>query len=181
MSQSEPVITLDSRDKLAKSFSAFQNDRPYPRFGRLSEAPGMIMTNAAGCIASTPRDMGLYVQMIANHGKGAEKHIALRRELRAFLASSHQSRRVWSHCLLRLRNRRGYAGRSHHLAPHRRHGLFRFSAMHVDIDQGVGAFASINAMQGYRPQPVVQYAIQLMRAKQGKHRCSIRAAAAGSA
>jgi hypothetical protein len=42
------------------------------------------------------------------------------------------------------------------------------SAMHVDIDEGVGAFASINAMQGYRPNPVAQYAIQLMRAQREK-------------
>ena len=33
------------------------------------------------------------------------------------------------------------------------------------MDEGVGGFASINAMQGYRPNPVVQYAIQLMRAQ----------------
>jgi D-alanyl-D-alanine carboxypeptidase len=32
----------------------------------------------------------------------------------------------------------------------------------------VGAFASINAMQGYRPNPVAQYAIQLMRAHREK-------------
>jgi len=38
----------------------------------------------------------------------------------------------------------------------------------VDIDEGVGAFASINAMQGYRPNPVAQYAIQLMRAQREK-------------
>ena len=37
------------------------------------------------------------------------------------------------------------------------------SAILVDIDEGVGAFASINAMQDYRPTPVVQYAAQLMR------------------
>ena len=36
--------------------------------------------------------------------------------------------------------------------------------MLVDIDEGVGGFASVNAQQGYRPNPVVRYAIQLMRA-----------------
>jgi hypothetical protein len=35
----------------------------------------------------------------------------------------------------------------------------------VDIDDGVCGFASVNAQQGYRPNPVVRYAIQLMRAK----------------
>ncbi len=52
----------------------------------------------------------------------------------------------------------------HHIVRHTG-GMVSFaSAMHVDLDAKVGAFASINAMQGYRPNPVAQYAIQLMRA-----------------
>jgi hypothetical protein len=39
------------------------------------------------------------------------------------------------------------------------------SSIHVDLDAGVAAFASINAMQGYRPTAVTQYAVQLLRAK----------------
>jgi hypothetical protein len=40
------------------------------------------------------------------------------------------------------------------------------SSIHVDLDGGVAAFASINAMQGYRPTAVTEYAIQLLRAQQ---------------
>ena len=39
------------------------------------------------------------------------------------------------------------------------------SSIHVDLDGGVAAFASINAMQGYRPTPITQYAVQLLRAE----------------
>jgi D-alanyl-D-alanine carboxypeptidase len=39
------------------------------------------------------------------------------------------------------------------------------SSIHVDLDGGVAAFASINAMQGYRPTLVTQYAVQLLRAE----------------
>jgi len=39
------------------------------------------------------------------------------------------------------------------------------SSLMVDIDEGVGGFASVNAQQNYRPNPVVKYAIQLMRAQ----------------
>jgi hypothetical protein len=39
------------------------------------------------------------------------------------------------------------------------------SAMQVDITAGVGGFASVNAQQGYRPNAVVKYALQLMRAR----------------
>jgi hypothetical protein len=42
------------------------------------------------------------------------------------------------------------------------------SAMWADLDGRVAAFASINAMQGYRPNPVAKYAIQLMRAEAEK-------------
>jgi hypothetical protein len=39
------------------------------------------------------------------------------------------------------------------------------SSIHVDLDGGVAAFASINAMQGYRPTAVTQYAVRLLRAQ----------------
>jgi len=45
-------------------------------------------------------------------------------------------------------------------------GMISFaSSIHVDLDGGVAAFASINAMQGYRPTPVTQFAVQLMNGK----------------
>ena len=70
MTQSEPAITLDVRARMAKNYCALQNDRPYLRYGRLCEAPAVILTAGSGCIASTPRDMGLYIQMLANRGQG---------------------------------------------------------------------------------------------------------------
>ena len=70
MTQTEPVITLDSRDRLVKSYSAFQNDRPDSSSMRLAEAPALIETKGDGCVASTARDMGAYIRMIANGGAG---------------------------------------------------------------------------------------------------------------
>src|SRR5215475_7929466 len=55
MTATEPVITFDQRDRTAKNYFAFQSDRPFTRFARLSEAPAIVATSAAGCIASTPR------------------------------------------------------------------------------------------------------------------------------
>src|SRR5262249_14734763 len=70
MTATEPVITLDMRERLVKSYSPFQADRPLPRDGRLCEAAGIVVTGGAGCVASTPGDMGKYVRMIANKGVG---------------------------------------------------------------------------------------------------------------
>jgi D-alanyl-D-alanine carboxypeptidase len=45
-------------------------------------------------------------------------------------------------------------------------GMVAFaSSIHVDLDGGVAAFASINAMQGYRPTAVTEYAVRLARAQ----------------
>ena len=45
-------------------------------------------------------------------------------------------------------------------------GMISFaSALHADLDSGGGAFASLNVQLGYRPNPVTQFAVQLMRAQ----------------
>jgi CubicO group peptidase (beta-lactamase class C family) len=167
MSNTEPVITLDQRERTAKNYYAFHNDRPFPRFGRLSEAPAIVMTDAAGCIASTPHDMGLYVQMLARHGEGPKSRL-LSEESFGLFSQGHIKAEEFGPTASY-----GYGIAADTLDGHRivRHtgGMISFaSALQVDIDEGVGAFASINAMQGYRPNPVAEYSIKLMRAHRAK-------------
>jgi len=167
MTQTEPVITLDSRDRTAKNYAAFYSDRAFPRFGRLCEAPAIISSDGAGCIASTPHDMGLYVQMIARHGEGPKSRL-LSEESFGLFSKPHIKAEEFGPTASY-----GYGVAVDTLDGHKilRHtgGMISFaSAMHVDIDEGVGAFASINAMQGYRPNPVAQFAIQLIRALREK-------------
>src|SRR5262249_39351172 len=164
MNDSEPVINFDQRERTARNYYAFQGDRPLPRFGRLAEAPQIVSSNSAGCIAATPHDMGLYVQMIARHGEGP-KNRALSEKSFGLFSNPHIKAEEFGPTASY-----GYGIAVDTLGGHKilRHtgGMISFaSAMHVDIDQGVGAFASINAMQGYRPNPVAQFAIQLMRAQ----------------
>lgn len=167
MSGSEPVITLDQRERTAKNYFAFQNDRPFPRFGRLSEAPAIVFTEASGCIAAPARDMGLYVQMLARHGEGPKGRVL-----------SEESFGLFSHPHVKAEEfgptaSYGYGIAVDALEGHTilRHtgGMISFaSALQVDIEEGVGAFASINAMQGYRPNPVCEFAIRLMRAHRAR-------------
>lgn len=168
MTDSAPVISFDVRERIAKSWWAYKGDRPYARNGALVEAPQIVMTDASGCIASTPKDMGLYVQMIANGGRGPKGRIV-----------SEESWAMFSKPWVKAEEfgptaSYGYGIAVDKLDDHKilRHtgGMVSFaSAMQVNLDEGVGVFASINAMQGYRPNPVAQYAIQLMRAvREGK-------------
>ena len=164
MTQSEPVISIDIRDRLAGNYSSYQNDRPYPRFGRLCEAPGIIISDADGCIASTPRDMGLYIQMIANHGKGPQS-VLLSDESFALFSEPYIPAEEFGPTASYGYGIAVDAFEGHKILRHTG-GMVSFaSAIQIDTDQGVGAFASINAMQGYRPTPVVQFAVQLMRAE----------------
>ena len=163
MDRSAPVITLDIRERLARNYAPFQNDRPYARHGRLCEAPALIITSGAGCVASTAADMGAYVRMIASHGKtGAGRLVS--EEGFGLFSRAHilaEDFGPGAHY--------GYGIAVDTLDGNRllRHtgGMVSFmSALMVDIDEGIGGFASVNAQQGYRPNPVVRYAIQLMRA-----------------
>lgn len=167
MSQSEPVITIDIRDRMAKNYYPSHGDWMYPRYGKLSEAPAIISTDGAGCIASTPCDMGLYIQMLANRGKGPHGRV-LSDDGFALFSTPHIKADEFGPTASY-----GYGIAVDKLDGHTilRHtgGMVSFaSAIHVDLDEGIGAFASINAMQGYRPNPVVQYAIQLMRAQRAR-------------
>ena len=163
MTETEPVITFDVRQRLAKNYIPYLGDRPYPREGALAEAPQIVMTDTAGCIASTPRDMALYMQMLASGGRTKSGRLVFEESF-ALFSTPHIKAEEFGQTASY-----GYGIAVDTLEGHKviRHtgGMVSFaSAMQIDLDSGVGAFASINAMQGYRPNPVAQYAIQLMRA-----------------
>jgi CubicO group peptidase (beta-lactamase class C family) len=163
MLKSEPAITMDIRERLVKNYEPFQSDRPYPRHGRLCEAPPIITSSGAGCIAATAADMGAYVRMIANHGALPVGRLVSEDGFKRF-STPHilaEDFGPGAHY--------GYGIAVDTLDGNKllRHtgGMVSFmSALQVDIDEGIGGFASVNAQQGYRPNPVVRYAIQLMRA-----------------
>jgi CubicO group peptidase (beta-lactamase class C family) len=164
MKDSEPVITADIRDRLAKSYAPFFVDRPYPRAGRLAEAPFVFATGGAGCIAATAADMGAYLCMLANRGAAEGKRLVSEDAFARFstphiLAEDFGPGAHYGY---------GIAIDSFDGHVRLRHtgGMVSFmSALMVDLDEGVGGFASVNAQQGYRPNPVVQYALELMRAR----------------
>ncbi|HVW70492.1 MAG TPA: serine hydrolase, partial [Steroidobacteraceae bacterium] len=163
----EPVITFDMRSRLVKSYSSFYADRPEASSARLCEAPGIIETNGAGCIASTARDMGAYVRMLANGGIGPKGRLISKESFELFSRAHIEAKEFGPTAGY------GYGIAVDHLDGHKviRHtgGMLSFmSSILVDLDEGVGAFASINAMQGYRPTEVTQFAVQQLRAVRSK-------------
>lgn len=163
MNSSEPIIDGDTRRHEPRSYNPWFEDRPFAPGRPLKTAGPLIMDDAAGSIASTPHDMGLYVQMIANRGAARGTRLLSERSFDRFTAAHTKAEAFGPGVSY------GYGLMIDTLDGHKvvRHtgGMVSFaSSMQVDLDEGVGVFASINAMQGYRPNPVAQYALRLMRA-----------------
>jgi len=164
MSQSSPSIDFAMRARMPRSYVPSLTDRPYPRHGELSEAPQIVSTSGAGCIAATARDMGAYLQMLANRGRGPQRALV-----------SPESFELFSKRHIKAEEFGPTASYGYGIAvdeldgnPLLRHtgGMVSYmSALQVDIGAGIGGFASVNAQQGYRPNAVVKYALQLMRAR----------------
>ena len=157
MMSSSAVINNETRQRTAKNYMPFLDDRGYPRQGPIAPAGNMLFENAAGSICSTPGDMARYLKMLLRKGEG----IVSADSFALFSKPNLEARELSSTAHY------GYGIGVDQLDGHTilRHtgGMASFmSSIIVDLDGGVAAFASINAQLGYRPNPVTQFAVQLM-------------------
>ena len=164
MTASSGVLYTGLRTRMAVGYQEYFSDQVYPRQGRLAVTGSLVMDDTAGCIASTPGDMAKYARMLANHGTGPKGRIV-----------SEESFKLMSTPYIKADEfsptaSYGYGIAVDTLDGHTilRHtgGMVAFaSSIHVDLESNVAAFASINAMQGYRPTAVTEYAVRLLRAQ----------------
>jgi D-alanyl-D-alanine carboxypeptidase len=75
MADTDPVITNETRPRLAAGYEPFFNDRPYLPGGRLAHATWFESGTADGTICSTPEDMCRYLRMLLNRGRGPKGRI----------------------------------------------------------------------------------------------------------
>jgi D-alanyl-D-alanine carboxypeptidase len=160
MTETTTLIGASMRQFEVPSFARREDDRPYPRMGALTRAAPLSFYAASGCIASTAADMNRYMLMMLRRGQGPQGRL-VSAESFALMTRSH----------IKTGENAGYGygwmtdvidGK-----PVIRHtgGMESFmSSIHLDLDAGFGAFASINAQQNYRPVPVTAYATRLYRA-----------------
>jgi D-alanyl-D-alanine carboxypeptidase len=163
MSHTAASITNAVRPRLARSYVPLYDDRTYPRLGPLAPAGNLTVEAASGSIASTPGDMALYMRMILDRGVIPGGRIV-----------SDESFALFSTPHLPAPDFGAGAGYGYGIAVDKLDGHVRLkhtggmmsfmSAMHLDLDSQVAAFVSINAQLGYRPNPVAEYSLRLMRA-----------------
>jgi CubicO group peptidase (beta-lactamase class C family) len=165
MRDSSAIVAGDVLSRVAQSYVPLYNDRPYPRHGPIVPAQTLTITTAAGAIAAPPADMARYLQMILNHGAMPSGRLVSEASFDLFV-TPHIAAPMFGPSasygygiaidLLDGRRRLKHTGGTASV----------MSAMQIDIDGGLAAFASINAQLGYRPEPVVEYALRLLHSRE---------------
>jgi D-alanyl-D-alanine carboxypeptidase len=160
MKASAAVIGGETQRRMARSYLPKYDDRLNPRHGEIAPTGYLFFDNAAGSVTATPGDMALYMQMLMKGGAGVVSKESFARFTNPYIDAPD----------LGPTSKYGYGIGIDQLDGHLilRHtgGMASFmSSITVDLDSGVAAFASINAMLGYRPVPVTQFAVESMNAE----------------
>ena len=150
MAATAPVITIASSARSAVGYQPWFDDQVYPRQGRLAARPPEVFDIPAGSIAAPPADMARYLRMLLNSGQRPGGRIV-----------SEQSFALFSTPYIKAPEFGPTASYGYGIAVdvvdgHKTlvhtGGMSCFaSSIHVDLDGGYAAFASINAMQGLPP------------------------------
>ena len=163
MARTRGAIVGADRPDFAQGYEAADQNIPFARGLALAPAPWVDVTDGAGCVASSADDMTRWLRALADLAQG-----------RALLGLSPlQARNFAAHAVPSDTPGMTYGnGLMHVLSegrPYLHHtgGMLSFSSsFHVDVESGIGAFASstISAFADYRPRLLTLYAVEALRA-----------------
>jgi CubicO group peptidase (beta-lactamase class C family) len=169
MAGARSQLAVIDRPEYAVGYHPYFTDRPFPRRGRLGEAPWVDFAEASGSIGASAPMMTRYVRYLIDAGAGkgaplfsdalAKRYVTATTDAPIF---GPKARYASGLAVVQVDGR----PLLHHTG-----GMVAFSSsIHVDAAEGVGGFASTNVMIGdYRPRAITAYACMLMRgARQGK-------------
>jgi CubicO group peptidase (beta-lactamase class C family) len=164
MTASAPIISNNLRRQMAVGYEPLNESQAFSVGGSLAEAQWIEVDVAAGSIASTPADMAKYIRMLLNRGALPKGRVVSEEGFKLFTTPAIDSPFRGEPASY------GYGLWVSDVAGHTRlrhtGGMVAFSsAIDVDLNAGVGAFASVNAnLRGYRPVAVTKYAVELFNA-----------------
>lgn len=167
MTASAPIITNDVRGQMAVGYEPLFESMPFLPGGPLAEAQWLEVDIAAGSVTSTPADMAKYMRMLLNRGALPKGRLLSEEGFKLFtkpmINSPYRGEPGSYGYGLWISDIKGHT-RLRHTG-----GMVAFSSsIDVDLTDGVGAFASVNAnLRGYRPVAVTKFAIELFNASLG--------------
>lgn len=165
MMETEGLILDQNRPEIAVGYIPQMPGYIHVPGGPVAEAPWIEMTYASGSIASTAADMAKYMTMLLNRGAAPEGRI-LKPASFDVMSSAVHAAPLWGSDASY-----GYGLAVDHPSGHLRlrhtGGMVAFvSAIHLDLTDGLAAFASTNCrLNEYRPNDIVSFALEVMRAK----------------
>lgn len=163
MRNSVAAMHVADRPRYAQGYEPALTDRLNPRPGAMTPTPWADSDSPAGCIAATAGDMAIFLRFLLNLADGKGGGVFSDETAKRFLADPADGwgpGAKYGNGIARIENE----GRKY---LHHTGGMISFcSALHVDAEAGVAAFASSNIHYAlnYRPVRVSTYACELLRA-----------------
>jgi hypothetical protein len=161
MGRSRGAIIGADRQLYAQGYEQADQFAPYVRGMPLAPAPWVDVTFGAGCVASTASDMMPLLKALASAAKG-KGGLGLS-PVAASLFTQHSVPSDMPG--MTYGNGIMHVGDGRRLYLHHTGGMLSFSSsFHVDVESGVGAFASttLNAFAEYRPRILTQFAVDAL-------------------
>jgi len=158
MTATEPVITHETRKRLAVGYDRFYDDRPSHPSHPLVPATWLEYGAGDGSLAATPAELAAYLRMLLNRGQGRSSRI-ISEEI--FNLMTQRVIKAGENAFygygLRLSEADGHAIISHS------GGMVGYQAMLLgDLDAGLGAVVFINGPGSSRR--VAEFALKVLRA-----------------
>lgn len=163
MTKSVSAMRVADRHRYAQGYEPALTDRLNPRPSAMTPTPWVDSDSPAGCVASTSGDMAKFLRFLLDLADGKGGPVFSDAAAKRFLADPVEGwgpDSKYGNGIARLES----DGRKY---LHHTGGMVSFcSALHVDAEAGVAAFASANIHYAlnYRPVRVSTFACELMRA-----------------
>jgi CubicO group peptidase (beta-lactamase class C family) len=163
MTDTVPIITNDTRNRLAVGYEGFYDDRPPPRDRPLAPATWLEHAEGAGSIASTPADMAIYLRMLMNRGQGQHGRLLSEESFdlmtQRIIETEEKGEGSFYGYGLGIRECDG-----HTYIGHGGGMVGYYSYILIDMDEGLGVVVLMNGPGSQSDLEIANYALKLLGA-----------------
>ena len=163
MTATEPIITNETRKRLAVGYEGFYDDRPLPRGRPLAPATWLEHAEGAGSVASTAADMAAYLRMLMNRGQGPRGRILSEESFdlmtQRVIEAKEEGKGSFYGYGLEIRESDG-----HTYIGHGGGMVGYYSYILADMDNGLGVVVLMNGPGGQSDEEIAMFALKLLRA-----------------
>jgi CubicO group peptidase (beta-lactamase class C family) len=163
MTATEPIVTNETRKRLAVGYEGFYDDRPPPPGRPLAPATWLEHAEGAGSIASTPADMATYLRMLMNQGQGLGGRILSEESFELMtqpvIEAKEEGKGSFYGYGLEI-----FRSDSHTYIGHGGGMVGYYAYILVDMDDGLGIVVLLNGPGGRSDEEIAMFGLKLLGA-----------------